>query len=80
MKTLYRSLLVIGMALILLGLGSCVRFYWQGPDAHEPGLDGDAKTYGYTFFQVNFFIMSGGAIALSLGLYLRSTGKKRDCL
>ena len=73
MKLLAWIFILVGLASILFGLGSCRHYYAVNPppEAYQPGWDADAQAEPYIAFETFFYTMAGGVIAISLGLYLR---------
>lgn len=66
--TLSLLLLVLAITCILIALWCSIRYYEVNPGSFE-GY-GDARMDPYTTLKRFFYLMSGGVIVLSLGLYL----------
>jgi hypothetical protein len=77
MKGLSRSLIVIGIALVLFGVGSFVSFL-ERDQSKELDAGGEGDPRGYIEWQRDGRFFFSGAIALSIGLYLRSRSRENQ--
>jgi hypothetical protein len=78
MKILSWIFLGVGIACIFFGLASCHHYYAVNPppEAYQPGWNAEAHAEPYIAFERFFYIMAGGVVALSLGLYFRGKARK----
>ena len=78
MKYISWSLLTLGVATILFGVGSFLHYYAVNPplEAFQSGWDADAHAEPYIFFHRLFWTFAGGTFTSALGFYMHGKIRK----